>query len=159
MLRPRIIFNNLGLKIIAGIFAIAFWIYIQGELGVDFSRYKYRVLHEIKEIKKIPIEILISFDNLLEASVNPSAINIRFRGKEKDLDSILASDILVYVDLRGLTNPGVYKLPVQMDNELQDVSLVDALPLVEVTLEQEISAPMSVIPKDHNESKNALLGI
>lgn len=160
MLYPRFIFNNLGLKIIASIFAIVFWVYVQGELGVDFSRYTSPYLYQIKTVRNVPIEVLLAFDNSLDVSVKPTKIDIDLRGKEKDIKSVLTSDLLLYVDMRGLVNPGVYQVPLHLSHSFANITLANKLPLVEVVLEQRIFDVNNITPPEMNDSaKKPMLGI
>lgn len=139
MLRPRWFFKNLVQKVIAVIFAVLLWIYIQGELGINFSKYLLDHNLEVRKMKNTPVEMLISMGNTFDISIKPSVIDIALKGSKEHLDTVLSGDFLLYVNLRDINNAGVYRMPVRIFELPKNVYLADELSSVEVTIEQRVS--------------------
>ena len=145
--RPKWLFHNFGLKMVAFIFAIVYWVYIQGELGVNLSKYTRGYLFEERVLENVPIDILVSFNNTYDISVQPSIVDILLEGKPEHLKRVLRKDLIVYVDLREIHQTGVFHLPVHIEHLPDELSLGFELPIVDVFLEEKIS-----IPPGHKEN-------
>ena len=109
---------------------------------MNLSKYTRGYLFEERVLENVPIDILVSFNNTYDISVQPSIVDILLEGKPEYLKRVLRKDLIVYVDLREIHQTGVFHLPVHIEHLPDELSLGFELPIVDVFLEEKISIPL-----------------
>ncbi|MBU4304116.1 MAG: hypothetical protein KJ893_00595 [Candidatus Omnitrophica bacterium] len=128
-------YKRLGFKITSLLLAVGVWLYIHGIVeNMDGSPLAYKDLKSV-EIKLMG-EPLVLGKNLFSVDLGQSAVDIRIKGPEKEIEKITPLDITAYVDISGL-RPGRTYSPVINFITPDNVELVGAPALVRVEIKEK----------------------
>jgi len=128
-------YKCLGFKITSLLLAVGVWFYIHGiveNMGGGPVAYKDLKTVEIKMMG----EPLVLGKNLFSVDLGQSAVDIRIKGPEKEIEKITPLDITAYVDISGL-RPGRTYSPVINFITPANVELVGAPALVRVEIKEK----------------------
>ncbi len=107
-----------------------------------------------RPFSELPLHLMLPPGNLLRTAEPPPTISVTLRGPQIVLDELKPTDIRAFVDVSDITNPGRYRVPVQVWVEAGDnVSRESVFPaMVEIELAPALPSASEEADQDNGKA-------
>lgn len=134
------ILNNLGLKILAVIFAIMLWLVV-----MNISDYTVTVHIDDIPVVKENGEVLESLDQLYDV-VSGDTVDIIVKGRRSVVDSLSAKDFVATADLSTMSITNTVQITIEPKEKIyeEDLSITCVDNIMKLSLEEKVSVQLPV---------------
>ena len=136
--------SDLFFKLVSVVAAALLWLYV-----INYENPEFQVAVSNVPVKYENAEVLES-NNLVITSQSQDVVTIKINGRRKTVSKLDKNDITAAIDLKTVTSPEEYVIPVKTSFSVSNVSVADgSIPKIRIVVEKKIvtEKPVSVIPK------------
>ncbi len=146
--------SNLFIKILSVVAAVLMWLYV-----VQYENPMFQVA-----ISDIPVkyenESALEEKQLMITAQSEYDITLKVKGKRKTVSKLDKTGVHVSIDLKNITGPGEYNLPVKVSFSENDVVVANStMPRVRITVENKLEQEYKVRFKTAGEVKNGYFAV
>lgn len=136
--------SDLFFKLVSVVAAAILWLYV-----INYENPEFQVAISNIPVKYENSEVLEN-NNLVITSQSQDVVTIKINGRRKTVSKLDKNDVTAVIDLKSVTAPGEYVIPVKASFSVSNVSVADgSVPKIRIIAEREIVSEksVSVIPK------------